>query len=67
MGSEIRPFKIHVNDADDLEDLKKRLRATRWPEPQTFLDWSQGGSTRSSFLLCPRDQDQSCRYRKEIR
>jgi|SRR5215469_1885275 len=41
MGDEIRPFKIHVNDAD-LEDLKKRLRATRWPEPQTVLDWSQG-------------------------
>jgi hypothetical protein len=28
MGDEIRPFKIHVNDAD-LEDLKKRLRATQ--------------------------------------
>jgi len=41
MGDEIRPFKIHVSEAD-LEDLKKRLRATRWPDPQTVPDWSQG-------------------------
>ena len=41
MGDEIRPFKIHVSDAE-LEDPKKRLRATRWPDPQTVLDWSQG-------------------------
>src|SRR5260370_8796897 len=41
MGDEIRPFKIHVSDAD-LEDLKKRLRATRWPDVQTVPDWSQG-------------------------
>ena len=30
MGVEIRPFRIQVSEAD-LEDLKKRLRATRWP------------------------------------
>jgi hypothetical protein len=41
MGDEIRPFKIHVREAD-LEDLKKRLRATRWPDPQTVPGWSQG-------------------------
>jgi epoxide hydrolase len=41
MGDEIRPFKIHVSEAD-LEDLKKRLRATRWPDAQTVPDWSQG-------------------------
>ena len=41
MGDEIRPFKTHVSEAD-LEDLKKRLRATRWPDPQTVPDWSQG-------------------------
>jgi hypothetical protein len=32
MGDEIRPFKIHVSETD-LEDLKKRLRTTRWPDP----------------------------------
>jgi hypothetical protein len=41
MDDEIRPFKIHVSEAD-LEDLKKRLRATRRPDPQTVPDWSQG-------------------------
>src|SRR5258707_15889727 len=41
MSDEIRPFKIHVSDAD-LEDLKKRLRATRWPDLQTVPDSSQG-------------------------
>src|SRR5712692_9283330 len=41
MSDEIRPFKIQVSNAD-LEDLKKRLRATRWPDVQTVPDWSQG-------------------------
>src|SRR5258708_19631219 len=41
MSDEIRPFKIQVSDAD-LEDLKKRLRASRWPDLQTVPDWSQG-------------------------
>ena len=40
MRDEIRPFKIDVSNAD-LEDLKKRLRATRWPDPQTVPDWSE--------------------------
>jgi pimeloyl-ACP methyl ester carboxylesterase len=37
----IRPFKIHVSDAE-LDDLKRRLRATRWPDPEPVPDWSQG-------------------------
>jgi pimeloyl-ACP methyl ester carboxylesterase len=41
MSEEIRPFKIHIADAE-LEDLKRRLRATRWPDAQTVGDWSQG-------------------------
>jgi len=41
MSEEIKPFKIHVTDTE-LDDLKRRLRATRWPEPQTVPDWSQG-------------------------
>jgi pimeloyl-ACP methyl ester carboxylesterase len=41
MSDEIRPFKIHVADSD-LEDLRRRLRATRWPDRQTVPDWSQG-------------------------
>lgn len=39
--SEIRPFHIAVPD-DDLDDLRRRLAATRWPEPECVDDWSQG-------------------------
>ena len=43
---DLRPFRIEVADAD-LEDLRARLRRTRWPERETVgdgvtLDWSQG-------------------------
>ncbi len=37
----IKPFRISVND-DVLVDLKHRLANTRWPEPATVDDWSQG-------------------------
>ena len=41
MSEEIRPFQIHASDAE-LEDLRRRLRATRWPDAETVGDWSQG-------------------------
>ena len=41
MSEEIKPFKIHVSDAE-LDDLKRRLRAARLPEKETLDDWSQG-------------------------
>jgi pimeloyl-ACP methyl ester carboxylesterase len=41
MSNEIDAFKIAAPDAD-LEDLKRRLRATRWPERECVDDWSQG-------------------------
>ena len=37
----IRPFRIAVPD-EDLEDLRERLRRTRWPERECVGDWSQG-------------------------
>src|SRR5215472_4303294 len=37
----IRPFRIHVSDAD-LADLKRRIAATRWPDKETVTDASQG-------------------------
>ena len=39
--SEIRPFAIETSTRD-LEDLKQRLTLTRWPDPETPDDWSQG-------------------------
>jgi pimeloyl-ACP methyl ester carboxylesterase len=37
----LRPFRIEVPDAD-LEDLRARILATRWPEKETVTDQSQG-------------------------
>jgi pimeloyl-ACP methyl ester carboxylesterase len=37
----ITPFRLDVPEAD-LDDLRRRLLATRWPEPETVGDTSQG-------------------------
>ena len=37
----ITPFLLDVPEGD-LEDLRDRLRRTRWPEAETVDDWSQG-------------------------
>jgi pimeloyl-ACP methyl ester carboxylesterase len=37
----IRPFKAHVSKAD-IEDLRKRVMETRWPDKETVADQSQG-------------------------
>jgi pimeloyl-ACP methyl ester carboxylesterase len=39
--SDIRPYRIDVSAAV-LHDLAERLARTRWPEPETVDDWSQG-------------------------
>jgi Epoxide hydrolase N terminus len=39
--SVIAPFKINVPQSA-LDDLKRRLDMTRWPNPETVSDWSQG-------------------------
>ena len=39
--SQIREFKIDIADAE-LDDLRTRLEQTRWPDPETPSDWSQG-------------------------
>ena len=40
-ASGIRPFTIEIPEAD-LEDLRARIAATRWPERETVADQSQG-------------------------
>ena len=37
----IRPFTYHATDAE-LNDLRRRIKATRWPEKETVADTSQG-------------------------
>ncbi len=41
MSSAVKPFRIAVGD-DVSDDLKSRLRRTRWPEAELVDDWSQG-------------------------
>ncbi len=40
-ASAIRPFTFEVSDAE-LEDLRARILATRWPDGETVKDQSQG-------------------------
>jgi pimeloyl-ACP methyl ester carboxylesterase len=41
VGTEIRPFEVNIPEAD-LDDLRRRIAATRWPEKETVADQSQG-------------------------
>ena len=41
MSDAVTPFRIQTSD-DALDDLRRRLRATRWPEAECVDDWSQG-------------------------
>ena len=53
---DIRKFKFKTPQKD-LDDLKNRLALTRWPDPETPNDWSQG---------VPLDYMQSlCKYWQE--
>jgi pimeloyl-ACP methyl ester carboxylesterase len=37
----IRPFQVNIPQ-EDLDDLRRRLVATRWPDKETVVDQSQG-------------------------
>jgi pimeloyl-ACP methyl ester carboxylesterase len=41
VNDEVTPFRIDTPESD-LDDLRERLRRTRWPEAETVDDWSQG-------------------------
>lgn len=58
-SSLVRPFRIAVPDSD-LEDLERRLAATRWPAPETVPDWSQGVRSEQARALADHWQH---RYR----
>ena len=38
---QVRPFEISV-PSDVLEDLRERLRRTRWPDSVPGMGWEQG-------------------------
>jgi hypothetical protein len=39
--AELTPFRIDVGN-EVVDDLRARLRRTRWPEAECVDDWSQG-------------------------
>ena len=41
MSDEISEFRIETSD-EQLADLARRLRATRWPDAEPVDNWSQG-------------------------
>ncbi|HEY2429074.1 MAG TPA: epoxide hydrolase [Acidimicrobiales bacterium] len=51
MPDRIDPFRIEVPGAE-LDDLRDRLRRTRWPEQETVDDWSQGVPLAYAQDLC---------------
>ncbi|MGZ8585339.1 MAG: epoxide hydrolase family protein [Actinomycetota bacterium] len=51
MSDELTPFRLDVPETE-LEDLRSRLRNTRWPEAATVADWSQGVPLGYLQALC---------------
>ena len=51
MSDDVTSFRIDIPDAD-LDDLRDRLRRTRWPEAETVDDWSQGVPLGYAQELC---------------
>jgi pimeloyl-ACP methyl ester carboxylesterase len=51
MSDAIRPYRIEVPDPV-LEDLKRRLATTRWPERAPVDDWSQGTPLEYLQAVC---------------
>lgn len=45
----VRPFTVAISDSE-IEDLKQRLARTRWPNPETVPDWSQGVRLAKSLI-----------------
>ncbi|MFB9907053.1 epoxide hydrolase family protein [Allokutzneria oryzae] len=59
MSEKITPFRVEIPEAD-LADLRERLTRTRWAEPETVQDWSQGVPQAYLRELCrywARDYD----------
>ena len=49
--TDIRPFQIDIAD-EQLDDLRRRLAATRWPSAELVADRSQGIQLAALQALC---------------
>lgn len=57
MTHTITPFKLNIPQAN-LDDLKRRLANTRWPDRETVNDWGQGAPLEKVKALCDYWQSQ---------
>ena len=62
MSDTIETFTLAIEERQ-LEDLRQRLAATRWPEPETVDDWSQGVPLKSIQALVEYWRTKLCAYR----
>ncbi len=46
----VRPFTVSIPQSE-IDDLKRRLAGTRWPDPETVGDWSQGVRVENAKAL----------------
>jgi len=46
----VRPFTVAIPDSE-IDDLRQRLASTRWPDPETVADWTQGVRTEHARSL----------------
>jgi hypothetical protein len=46
----VRPFTVSISDSE-IDDVKQRLARTRWPDPETVGDWSQGVRVENAEAL----------------
>jgi epoxide hydrolase len=51
MAGTIEPFSLDIADSE-LEDLRRRLAATRWPDKEAVGDWTQGAPLAKVQALC---------------
>jgi hypothetical protein len=56
MSNDVIPFHLTVPEAE-LDDLRARLRSTRWPERETVRDDSQGVPLADVQALCAHWSD----------
>ena len=63
----VRPFTVAIPDSE-IDDLRLRLARTRWPDPETVPDWTQGvrlDNAKSLVEYWARDYDWR-RFEREL-
>src|SRR6267154_1164474 len=63
----VEPFKVSVPQSA-IDDLKRRLASTRWPERETIGDWSPGAPPQKAqaLIACWRDKSDWRRFEARI-